>query len=142
MKTKFISPYFSVSPQIAVSDLEKIAEQGFRTIINNRPDGESDDQPCSSELKAEATRLGMNYQDIPVTPGQLSEQNLEEFGTALESAKAPIFAFCRTGTRCMTLWALNATKRLDVEAIIKTADKAGYDFDGMRDKLEKMSESD
>ena len=45
MEIKRISPFLSVSPQIYAADIQRLAEQGFKTIINNRPDNESDDQP-------------------------------------------------------------------------------------------------
>ena len=41
MDIKQISPFLSVTAQISVSDIGIIATQGFRTIINNRPDDES-----------------------------------------------------------------------------------------------------
>ncbi|EEK09667.1 hypothetical protein STRSA0001_1019 [Streptococcus salivarius SK126] len=33
-----------------------MAAQGFKTIINNRPDGEAPDQPTSAEIEAAAKR--------------------------------------------------------------------------------------
>ena len=35
-----LSDTFSTSPQITVDDVVAIAALGFKTIINNRPDGE------------------------------------------------------------------------------------------------------
>ena len=46
---------FSTAPQVSPSDLPEIAAMGFKTVINNRPDGEGGaDQPSSAELEAAA----------------------------------------------------------------------------------------
>jgi protein tyrosine phosphatase (PTP) superfamily phosphohydrolase (DUF442 family) len=36
-----LSPDFMVSPQIGRNDITEFARQGFRGIVNNRPDGEA-----------------------------------------------------------------------------------------------------
>jgi uncharacterized protein (TIGR01244 family) len=44
---------FSTAPQISVEDIAEIAQLGFKTIINNRPDAEGgDEQPKSAQLKS------------------------------------------------------------------------------------------
>ena len=45
MNSKTLAPDISVSPQLTPQDVGLAAAQGFRSIIINRPDGESDDQP-------------------------------------------------------------------------------------------------
>lgn len=94
----------SVSPQIRPDELEEIHRQGFRMVINNRPDGEEAGQPTSAELRAAATRLGLGYRHIPVAPGALTVQEASAFSTALREAGGPVLAFCRTGTRSTKLW--------------------------------------
>ena len=44
----------SVAPQLQPEDMAELARAGFKTVINNRPDGESEDQPSSTELAAAA----------------------------------------------------------------------------------------
>ena len=38
----------SASPQIAPEDMPAIAEAGYRSVVSNRPDGESPDQPSAA----------------------------------------------------------------------------------------------
>ena len=45
MKLSKITPFLSVSDQLTEQDLGIAAAQGFKSIINNRPDGEAEDQP-------------------------------------------------------------------------------------------------
>ncbi|MBT8076184.1 MAG: TIGR01244 family phosphatase, partial [Gammaproteobacteria bacterium] len=58
MEIKRISPFISVSPQIYPAHMERLAAMGFRTLVNNRPDNETDDQPLVAELTAEAAKHG------------------------------------------------------------------------------------
>ena len=100
----------SISPQIRPSELEEILRQGFRMVINNRPDWEEAGQPTSAELRAAANRLGLGYRHIPVAPGALTAQEALAFSKALREADGPVLAFCRTGTRSIKLW--QATQEL------------------------------
>lgn len=135
MLTKELTSQLSVSEQITAEDLQFIAGQGFKTVINNRPDGESQDQPLSADLAVEATRLGLDFIEMPVLSSGITNQNVSDFGAQLSTAETPILAFCRTGTRCTTLWALDAAITQDVEHIIATAKHAGYDLSKCRDRL-------
>lgn len=52
---------------------------------------------------------------------------------------APALAFCRTGARSATLWALSQAGHLSMDAILKTAKQAGYDLSDLRAKLDARS---
>jgi uncharacterized protein (TIGR01244 family) len=60
MKIAKLTPFLAVSPQIAEADLGALAAQGFQAVINNRPDGEAEDQPETAALAAAAGRVGWN----------------------------------------------------------------------------------
>jgi sulfide:quinone oxidoreductase len=135
MDPKQLTPLLSVSGQIEPDDLPILAARGFHGIINNRPDGESGDQPTSAGLEIAARRLGLAYRHIPVEPGQLAEEKVDAFRAALEEMRGPLLAFCRTGTRSAGLWALSQAPRLDAAAILRTAAQAGYDLTGLAPRL-------
>lgn len=132
MDIKRISPFLSVSPQIYPAHLEKIAALGFKTIINNRPDRETDDQPLAQELSAEAAKHGMVFINQPVIPGQVTKSDAENFANELKRVKGPVLAFCRTGTRCTMLWALNEARHMDADVILSFASSIGYDLKAHR----------
>lgn len=136
METKALTPHLSVATQITASDLATFMQRGFKTIINNRPDGEVEGQPLSADLAAEASRMGLVYIDIPVSSSVITNQDVLDFGAQLAVAEAPVLAFCRTGTRSTTLWALDAAITQDVEHIIETAKRAGYDLSKCKERLE------
>lgn len=89
--------------QVQVDEIGDLAAQGYRLLINNRPDGEAADQPSSDELQAEAQRHGMAYVHIPVVPGEATDTDARAFREAMEKAGGPVVAFCRTGGRATTL---------------------------------------
>ncbi|MEH6666416.1 MAG: sulfur transferase domain-containing protein, partial [Psychrobacter sp.] len=51
----------SFTGQITPDQVPMIAENGFKTIINNRPDGEEPNQPTSAEIEAAAKEAGLAY---------------------------------------------------------------------------------
>ncbi len=128
-----LSKQLSVTAQIQPADAATLLAQGFRSIINNRPDGEFGDQPSSATLAAAAKQAGLDYRYIPVISGQLQQAHVQAFTAALTDMPAPVLAFCRTGTRSSTLWALQAPGTAD--AILDTVSAAGYDLSALRPRL-------
>lgn len=123
-----ITDNYVVSDQITIDDISKIKDAGFKTIICHRPDGEAEDQP-SHELIEEAARShGMQFFYQPISPGQFNNQLFEDFEMVCDSAPAPIFAFCRTGTRSSTVWALSQKGKLSDAEILNKTKSAGYDL--------------
>jgi len=135
MDVKQVTPFLSVSPQISEADLSVLKSLGFRTIINNRPDGEEDRQPSAQSLEQAARAQGLDYIHQPIVPGQISEDDISAFAKALGSVQGPVLAFCRTGTRAISLWALSEAWHLDPQSLLHTAKGAGYDLSGLADRL-------
>lgn len=101
-----ITPDYSVSPQISPGDLAGIKALGFRSIMCNRPDGESAGQPAESAVRAEAERLGLAFAYVPVVSGRIDTGNVADFRAALAQLPKPVLAYCRSGARCQNLWQL------------------------------------
>ncbi len=140
MQIRSVSPDYSVAEQIRISDLGIAAAQGIKTIINNRPDNEGQGQPKSADIAAAAEALGLEYFYIPIQLGTISEENIDDFERAYSSAVGPVLAFCRSGTRSVSVWALAEAKTREVDAVLAAALTAGYDLSGMRDWLTARSE--
>ena len=123
---------FTTAPQISVADVEEAARQGFKTIINNRPDGESPDQPAGHEIEAAAARAGLAYFHIPVAGGPTPQQ-VETMQQVLETAAKPVLAFCRSGTRSIVTWSLSqaASGARDRGDLVALGRDAGYDLSGV-----------
>jgi uncharacterized protein (TIGR01244 family) len=132
MQLRQLTNILSVSAQIDEADVGTLAEQGFRSLINNRPDGEVPGQPDSTAIAAAAARHGMAYMHLPVVSGQWQADVVDAFANALHTLPTPILAFCRSGTRSCTLWALSACAAgEDREAVIACAATAGYDLSAL-----------
>lgn len=106
MKIEILSPRFAAAGQITAAEIEIAKARGFRSIVNNRPDGESPGQPTSGEIAAAAAALGLQYVHIPVVSGALTLQNVEDFRAVCPELEAPTLLFCRSGARSTVLWTL------------------------------------
>lgn len=131
MDIRKISAELSVSPQIAPTDLRALAEAGFRAVICNRPDGEGPDQPGFSEIERAAADRGLQVRYLPAEPGKVSDEQGAEFGELMAELPKPVLAFCRTGMRSTTMWALSQAGQQPLPQIIERAKAAGYDLKGV-----------
>jgi uncharacterized protein (TIGR01244 family) len=94
------SPDLSVAPQLGPEAMAPLAEAGFKSVINNRPDFEGGPtQPTSATMEAAAEAAGLVYAHLPVAPGYQSPEEIARFAELLATLPRPILAFCRTGTR-------------------------------------------
>jgi uncharacterized protein (TIGR01244 family) len=132
MDLRTVTPDFAVAPQIAPEDLGEVSSQGFTLVINNRPDGETPDQPSSAVMQAAAEAAGLDYRHIPVI-GRPGEAQVKAVADAVADAKGPVLAFCRSGTRSIVTWALGQSQgsqrsRAD---LLGLGQAAGYDLSGV-----------
>ena len=138
MKLAKINNELTVSDQITIEDLKEIQAQGYKTIFCNRPDQESEGQLAFSTIEKEAQNLGIKAIHQPVIGGQISDDDIAQFGSSFELAQKPIFAYCRTGTRCSMLWALSQAKTLPIDEVLNKTQIAGYDLSSLRDRLNSL----
>jgi uncharacterized protein (TIGR01244 family) len=128
------------SPQIDVATVAAAAAQGVKLIVNNRPEGESDDQTPGAEIAAAARAAGIAYLAIPVTHSGFSEPQVAAMAEALAEADGPVLAYCRSGMRSTLLWALaEASHGADPEALAAQAAQAGYDIGPVRAMCEVLA---
>ena len=103
---KQLTPNLAVRPHLEPAEIGELAEQGYKGIINARPDDEEPGQPKSAELAAEAKRHGLAYTHIPVVPGQATAEDAARFGEAVSQCDGKVVGFCRSGARAAGLWEL------------------------------------
>lgn len=129
MQTKRITAVLSVSEQITAADVAALAEAGFNSIICNRPDGEGADQPVFAEIATAAQSHGMTAHYQPIVSGKVGDADAIAFGELLEKLPKPVLAYCRTGTRSTTLWALaEGARDRPLPDILAATKAAGYDM--------------
>jgi len=137
-----LDPPFSVAGQITPEDFPTLKEEGIRTVINNRPDGEEAGQMESGRASALAAEHGMDYHYVPVTSATMTDQAVGAFAEALAEARTKgggVVAHCRSGTRSTFLWAMaEAGAGRDIDELVSKAAAAGYDISPARPRLEQM----
>jgi uncharacterized protein (TIGR01244 family) len=131
----------TVAHQIDPADVVAIRDAGFVTIINTRPEGEAPDQPAGAEIRAQAEAAGLTYLELPVGRDGIGPELIEGFRAAMDEADGPVFAFCRTGTRSINLWALSQARQRDAGELASLASAAGYDLSGLTPTLRRLSEA-
>jgi uncharacterized protein (TIGR01244 family) len=136
-----VTPDFAVvSRPFRLEDVRRAAEEGFIGLIANRPDNEDTSLPKLAEIKAAAEAAGLAFKSLPFA-GPPSPAIVAETATVLDEAKGPVLAYCRSGRRSITAWAMAealAGRRRPHE-IIALAEKAGYDLSGALGALETLA---
>lgn len=94
----------SVTGQMTPSKFQQLIQQGFKSVIVNRPDQETGNNVTVSQLRsiAEKSQVSVIYQ--PVVSGQISQANIEEFARYYNELPKPILMVCRSGTRSAALF--------------------------------------
>ena len=137
---RHISDDFWASPQISLVDVDEAKQRGFALIVNNRPEGETEDQVPGESIEAAVREAGMDYVAIPVTHAGFSEDQVRSMAGALQQAEGPILAYCRSGTRSTLLWSLaQASLGRDPDDLAAAAANAGYDLNPIRGLLEMIA---
>lgn len=138
MNIREISDHYAVDGQIFPSDMQAIADCGFKFVINNRPDGEEPGQAPEADLRSAAEAAGLSYRFIPMTMPSLTPELVAEHHAAIESADGPVFAFCRSGTRSTILWALTQVcfHRKSIAEVTSAAAAQRYDLSAVAPLLE------
>jgi TIGR01244 family protein len=125
----------AVAPQITADDVAEIAAAGYTVILCNRPDGEEFGQPEAAEIAAAAKAAGLAFHHSPIDMRGIGPHHLQDLENLGEGG-ARVLAYCRTGTRCATLWALHRAASLAPDTVLETAARAGYQLGGLRPMLE------
>ncbi|MXO75598.1 TIGR01244 family phosphatase [Altererythrobacter aerius] len=139
-KFRRLSDTMLASPQLTLADLDAAKAAGVTLVVNNRPDGESDDQTPGTTIEGRARALGMDYVAIPVTHAGFSHPQVSALADALESANGTVLAYCKSGTRSTLLWALAlASKGEDPDTLTDAAAAAGYDVSPVRPAMDALA---
>ncbi|MCL6483606.1 MAG: TIGR01244 family phosphatase [Janthinobacterium lividum] len=131
MDIRPLVPGLAVAPQIAAAELIELKQAGYRAIICNRPDGEGADQPLFAEIAYAAKAVGIEAHYLPAESGKVSDEQGVAFGQLFDSLPKPVLAYCRTGMRSTTMWALSQANSQALPALLESAKNAGFDLKGV-----------
>ncbi|QUS55139.1 TIGR01244 family sulfur transferase [Pseudovibrio brasiliensis] len=104
LRARQLAEDYWVAGQLYPEDMEKAREQGFRSIVCNRPDDEAPNQPTYLEVSGAAEEQGLEHIYIPIGPGTDFTEAGQELIDFLAEAPRPVLAYCRSGNRSTMLW--------------------------------------
>lgn len=128
MDIRKVDETLAVAPQLQPADMAKLAEAGFVAVMCNRPDGEEPGQPSVAHMRAAAEAAGLAFHHVPVAGGLFPPAALEAFAAVRRGTHGPLLAYCRTGTRCITMETLANPAGLSPDERLSRAEAAGYDL--------------
>lgn len=99
-----IAENFTVCEQITPDHVADIAGAGYRIVVCNRPDDEEPGQPTAAEIAAACETHGLDFHHLPVSGPMLAAEILERFRKVVTTDNGPVFAYCRSGQRCVFLY--------------------------------------
>lgn len=137
MELHQVDASFTVAPQMQPADLAGLAAEGFVAVVCNRPDGEEPGQPSLDAMREAAQAAGLAFHHIPVSGGLFPPAAVAAFAAVRRGTPGKVLAYCRTGTRSITLDALANTAGLSAEARITRAKAAGYDLSALAERMER-----
>jgi uncharacterized protein (TIGR01244 family) len=136
-KFQMVSDGVGLAGALQPGDIERLASQGFRAIVNFRPDDEADGQWPAAASAAEAQSHGITFQHIPAPPHTiLTDEVLDPAAQAIATRQGPILLCCASGQRAAIIWAATACRRQPVDRILEALRTAGFDLDFLRDDLD------
>ena len=132
MRSIAITDMFSVAGQPDVADFKQLAGEGFRALINARPDGEEAGQPGNVAEQRAAHDAGLRYSFVPVTGATITRADIDAFRSALAASAGPVVAHCKSGARALTLYVLGEVLdgRMKVEDVVSFGKSRGFDLSG------------
>ena len=131
MQINNLSGLYNVSPQISVTDLEFLSENGFGKIICNRPDFEVPPSFQSNVIEKVATEIGLSFEYHALTFENMNAENIEKQMAFIKESERPVLAYCTSGTRCAAIWALGQIGKMSKDEILKTTLESGYNLQGL-----------
>jgi len=129
MKISRIDAEISFSDQLTSEDLGELDQAGIKSIICNRPNHEVEDEHSTLQIEKHAQALGIELLYLPVVHSEINANDVADFERAFEATPKPVHAYCRSGTRAITLWSLMQVKKGNsVDSVVEVANEAGFDF--------------
>ena len=141
MDIRTIASNYAVSQQIMTTDIEAIKAAGFTTVICNRPDAENPVEMSSEAFRIAVEGAGMTFVFNPVTHQSLNGEMIRVQMETIAQSKGPVLAYCASGTRYSIVWPLGSAKLMPVDAIIEATARAGYDLQGLRQRITDLAAS-
>ncbi|HEV8581614.1 MAG TPA: protein tyrosine phosphatase family protein [Thermoanaerobaculia bacterium] len=132
----FPVPGVMAAGQPTGEQIQLLAEDGYKTIINLRPR----EEPHGFDEPEAARQNGLVYVNVPVTLATLDQATIDRFLEAMEKAERPVLLHCSSSNRVGGLlyaWMV-LEKGMNPEEALKRAKAAGLHQPELIDKVTKL----
>ena len=124
-----INDKVTVGPQPSENEIQQLSQQGFKTVVNFRTEGE-DEQPLSPDAEGEKVKAaGLKYLHIPVSMKSMGTELVDQFREKYPELPKPVFAHCKSGKRAgaMVMMHMAVEKGMSGEETLQKAEKMGFE---------------
>ncbi len=136
MDIRPLTDRYAVSPQITVEDVARLADQGFDTVICNRPDPEVPPPLQAAAIAAAVEAAGLTFVLNPAVPGRFEAEVVARQASALAASQGKVLAYCASGNRSAVVWGLGVAAEIGADEVLATTRRAGYDHAPLRPLFE------
>jgi uncharacterized protein (TIGR01244 family) len=126
-----INDEVTVGGQPTEEQLQELARQGFKSVVNFRTEGEADQPVSPGEEGAQALAAGLEYLHLPVSMKALDPATVDQFRQRYRELPKPIFAHCKGGTRAgaMVMMHLASEQGMSGQQTLDQAEQMGFKCD-------------
>jgi len=102
---------------------EEAKAKGMKTVIDLRAAGEA----RGFDEKKLVESLGLEYVNVPVSPGAINDATVEQFLAALKASQKPLMIHCGSASRVWGLWAIHLAldEGVPIDEALALAEKSG-----------------
>ncbi|WP_153557421.1 beta-lactamase hydrolase domain-containing protein [Roseimaritima sediminicola] len=137
-KEQKINDQVTVAAQPSESEIRQLGQQGFKTVVNFRTDGE-DDQPLPPDAEAAVVKqAGLEYLHVPVSMNSMGPDVVDRFREAYADLPKPVYAHCKSGKRAgaMVMMHMAVEQGMSGDQTLEQAKQMGFECD--QPQLEKF----
>lgn len=131
MQTMKINDQVSVGPQPSQEELQKLGQQGFKSVVNFRTAGEEEQPLSPSDEGKKVKAAGMEYLHIPVSTEAMGSELVDRFRKAFPDLPKPVFAHCKSGKRAGAMVMMNVAveQGMTGDQTLQKAKEMGFECD-------------
>jgi uncharacterized protein (TIGR01244 family) len=126
--TKKVSDNLSVAGQVTPKELQQLAAEGFKSVLNLRA---SDEAGFLNDEQQQAKDLGLEYANVPLQPKQSDQELTQQAIEIVNDLPKPILIHCAGGARAggIALIATAIQESLSYEEITQRATELGISLE-------------
>ena len=104
MRALEVAPQVYATGQLFESDLQLVAKQRVRSIVDTRPDHKGPGQTSLADLVKVAADLGITLVHFPIDSGRIAADVAEAFANVCSELERPLLVCGNSGGRSTQIW--------------------------------------